>query len=327
MNYNPRMRRLRFQEAIRDSLQTSPLHKDMFIYPLFLVEGQNVKEEISSLPGLYHFSVDKLVNEVQEAYDLGLRKFLLFGHGDKKDEQGSGAYDPSGVVPRGLRALKETFGDKIVLFSDVCLCPYTSHGHCGIPDTITHEILNDKSLPLLAKAALTYAEAGSDWVAPSDMMDFRVKVIRDALDEHGFTKTAILSYSVKFASGYYGPFRGAVDSAPRFGDRSTYQMDYRDARQAIREALLDEQEGADALMVKPALAYLDIIKEVRNHTLLPLAAYNVSGEYSMVKLAGAHGLIDEQAVILENLHAIARAGADWIITYHAKEALQNQWVK
>ncbi len=316
-----RMRRLRASKVIRDSLQMNPLRKEQFIYPLFVMEGNDKAVPITTLPGISRQTPDRIVKEVEYCLNLGITKFLLFGISSKKDPKGEAAADPNGMVPKTLSLLKKEFDDSIVLFSDVCLCPYTTHGHCGVPDE-KGKIQNDASLPLLAKAALTHAESGSDWVAPSDMMDFRVKVIREKLDDAGFSDVGILSYSVKFASNYYGPFREAAGSSPQFGDRSTYQMDYRDSRQAVREVLLDEMEGADAVMVKPALAYLDIIAEVRRNTLLPLAAYNVSGEYAMVKFGAKAGVFDEKKITLENLIAIARAGADWIITYHAKEVLE-----
>ena len=323
-----RMRRLRASKIIRDSLNEIRLSKEQFIYPLFLIPGENKKSPITSLPGLYHFSPDTIVNEVQEALDLGINKFLIFGGTEKerKDNTGKEAFNPEGVVPKALKNIKKEFGEEVVLFADVCLCPYTSHGHCGIVDYEKGKILNDPTLLNLAQAALTYAEHGADWIAPSDMMDGRVKVIREVLDKEGMEDIAILSYSVKYASAYYGPFREAVDSAPQFGDRSTYQMDFRNVRQALQEILLDEQEGADAVMVKPALAYLDIIQRVRQKTNLPIAAYNVSGEYAMVKFGAQHGIFDEEKITIENLTAIARAGADWIITYHAKEVLEKGWL-
>ncbi len=315
------MRRLRLNKIVRDSLQTNPLRKEQFIYPLFVMEGENKRVPITTLPGIFRMTPDLALKEVERCLDLGITKFLLFGISTEKDPKGEAAANPKGIVPTTLSLLKKEFGNSIVLFSDVCLCPYTTHGHCGIPDSKGH-ILNDESLPYLTAAAVTHAEHGSDWVAPSDMMDFRVKHIRQALDEAGYSDVAILSYSVKFASNYYGPFREAADSSPQFGDRSTYQMDFREARQALREVELDEKEGADAVMVKPALAYLDIIAEVRRHTRLPLAAYNVSGEYAMVKFGAQAGAFDEKKITFENLTAISRAGADWIITYHAKEVLE-----
>ncbi len=329
MKHNVRMRRLRSTKSIRDSLAEVSLKPSNFISPIFLVEGVKKKEPITSMPGIYHLSVDNSINEIDSLLELGVDKFLLFGtvSEDRKDTQGTEAYNKRGIVPTAIETLKDSFGDKITIFADVCLCPYTNHGHCGIPDIQTGQILNDKSLKYLAKAAVAYALSGADWIAPSDMMDHRVRVIREALDKEGLSSTAILSYSAKFMSGYYGPFREAVDSSPRFGDRSTYQMDYRDGRQAVREIILDEQEGADAVMVKPALAYLDIIHRVRQATLLPVAAYNVSGEYSMVKLGAKHGIFDEGKIVFENLTAIKRAGADWIITYHAKEALKKGWLE
>ena len=320
-----RLRRLRTSAHIRDAIQDHPLHKEQFIYPLFVVPEIDEPEPIPSMPGIFHHSPDSVMNEVEAALDLGITKFLLFGSSTHKSTWGREASDEHGVVPTALTNLKQSFGKRVTLFADVCLCPYTDHGHCGIPDE-NGNIQNDPSLPHLAEAAVSYAEHGADWVAPSDMMDHRIGVIRSALDEHGLSTTGILSYSVKFASSYYGPFRDAVDSAPRFGDRRTYQMDFRDSRQAIREVQLDEEEGADAVMVKPALAYLDIISKVREYTDLPVAAYNVSGEYSLVKFGAKAGIVEEQALTMENLAAIARAGADLIITYHAREVLEKGWL-
>ncbi len=322
-----RLRNLRRSKIIRDSLGQHHVERRQLIYPLFITSGHGVKKEISTLPSQYIYSPDVLLKEMEKLVDLGLNKFLLFGEAHEKDFLGTGAYDSDGSVATTIRGLKEVFGDSILLISDVCLCPYTSHGHCGIPDKTTGEIKNDESISLIAKSALTFAEAGSDWVAPSDMMDFRVGAIRKTLDANGLTKTGILSYSVKFASAYYGPFRGAIDSSPRFGDRSTYQMDPRDMRQVSREISQDIAEGADAVMVKPALAYLDVIKTVRNLTDLPVAAYNVSGEYTMVKESASKGLVEERGIVLENLGSMVRAGADWVITYHARELLERNWLE
>ncbi len=322
-----RLRNLRRSKIIRDSLGHHHVECRQLIYPLFITHGHGVKKEISTLPSQYIYSPDVLLKEMEKFVDLGLNKFLLFGEAHKKDFLGTGAYDSDGPLATTIRWLKEVFGDSIFLISDVCLCPYTSHGHCGIPDKTTSEIKNDESISLIAKSALTFAEAGSDWVAPSDMMDFRVGAIRETLDANGLTNTGILSYSVKFASAYYGPFRGAIDSSPQFGDRSTYQMDPRDIRQVSREISQDIAEGADAVMVKPALAYLDVIKTVRSLTDLPVAAYNVSGEYTMVKESASKGLVEERGIVLENLNSMVRAGADWVITYHARELLERNWLE
>ncbi len=322
-----RLRILRRNKIIRASLAQNHVERKNLIYPLFVTSGQGIKKEISTLPGQYIYSPDVVLKEMEKFTEIGLDKFLLFGEAYEKDFLGTGAYNSAGVVATTIRGLKEVFGERIFLISDVCLCPYTSHGHCGIPDKATGEIKNDESIALIAKSALTFAEAGSDWVAPSDMMDFRVGAIRETLNANGLTNTGILSYSVKFASAYYGPFRGAIDSSPRFGDRTTYQMDPRDARQVGREIEQDISEGADAVMIKPALAYLDIIKTVRATTDLPVGAYNVSGEYSMVKAAASQGMIEEKRIVLENLNSMVRAGADWIITYHARELLERNWLE
>ncbi|OLS24049.1 MAG: Delta-aminolevulinic acid dehydratase [Candidatus Heimdallarchaeota archaeon LC_2] len=320
-----RMRRLRSTQGLRNALAEVNITLDNLILPIFIIEGQNKKSEISSMPNVYQQTVDKTVDYVKEHLELGIKSFILFGVPDKKDFDGAGAADPNGPVPKGLTALKDQFGDRITLYSDVCLCEYTSHGHCGIPNDQNY-VENDPALERLADAALAYAQAGSDWVAPSNMMDHRVSSIRERLDDNGFINTAILSYSAKFASSYYGPFRDAAGSSPGFGDRKTYQIDYRNIRQPLREIELDEEQGADAVMVKPALAYLDIIARAREMTDLPLYAYNVSGEYSMVKLAAKHGILDEKKIVLENLIAIRRAGADVILTYHASDIAKNNWL-
>ncbi len=320
-----RMRRLRSTQGLRNALAEVNIKLDNLILPIFIIEGENKQVEIGSMPNVYQQTVDKTVNYVNEHLELGIKNFILFGVPDKKDFDGTGAADPKGPVPKGLRALKDQFGDKITLYSDVCLCEYTSHGHCGIPNDQNY-IENDPALERLADAALAYAQAGSDWVAPSNMMDYRVSSIRERLDDNGLKNTAILSYSAKFASSYYGPFRDAAGSSPGFGDRKTYQIDYRNIRQPLREIELDEEQGADAVMVKPALAYLDLIARAREITDLPLYAYNVSGEYSMVKLAGKHGILDEEKIVLENLLAMRRAGADIILTYHASDIAKNNWL-
>lgn len=311
-----RPRRLRTSETIRRLVQETELSVNDLIYPMFVVPGSGVREEIPSMPGQYRLSVDELVKEAAKVRDLGIPGILLFGLPESKDELGSGAYAPDGIVQQAVKALKAEVSDLLVI-TDVCLCEYTSHGHCGIVEG--GKILNDRTLPLLAKTAVSHAQAGADLVAPSDMMDGRVGAIRQALDENGLTETPIMAYSAKYASAFYGPFREAAECAPQFGDRKTYQMDPANSREALKEVALDIEEGADIVMVKPALAYLDIIRRVKDSTNLPVAAYNVSGEYSMVKAAAANGWIDEKAVVTEILTSIKRAGADIILTYHAKE--------
>ncbi|MGB9679174.1 MAG: porphobilinogen synthase [Thermoanaerobacteraceae bacterium] len=289
--------------------------KDL-IYPLFVFSGQGNKQEISSMPGVYHFSVDLLIEEIKEVKDLGIPAVLLFGTTSQKDEFGTYAYKEDGIVQRAVRAIKEKIDD-VAVITDVCMCGYTSHGHCGIVEG--KEILNDKTLEYLAKIALSHVEAGADIVAPSDMMDGRVKAIRELLDEKGYVNTPIMAYSAKYASSFYGPFREAADSAPRFGDRKTYQMDYGNSDEALKEVELDIEEGADIVMVKPALSYLDVIRRVKDNFKVPVAAYSVSGEYSMIKAAAMMGWLDEKAVVLEAMTSIKRAGADMIITYFAKD--------
>ena len=322
MNNYVHARRLRNSSIIRDSLDDINVEVKNLIMPIFLVHGTNIREEIPSMPSIYHLSIDKALEEIKYYVDLGITKLLVFGIPSSKDEFGTSASDPEEIVPKGIRAIKDKFGDKVVIFADVCLCAYTSHGHCGIPDKNGH-IQNDLSLKYIAEAALSYAQAGSDFVAPSDMMDGRIQAIRKILDENNLLTTGILSYAVKFASAYYGPFRDAEQSAPQFGDRKTYQLSPNNSRIALREIELDEQEGADMVMVKPALAYLDILYQARHMTKLPMVAYNVSGEYSLVKFAGKAGVIDEDKVALENLYAMKRAGADLIITYHAVELAEK----
>lgn len=313
-----RLRRLRRTEKIRSMITETSLSVNDFIYPLFVVYGKNKKEEIKSMPGIYRYSVDRVLEEVEEVVDLGIPAVILFGIPEKKDEQGSSAIDDNGEVQQAVRKIKKNFPDLVVI-TDVCLCEYTSHGHCGIL-TKKGEVDNDATLEILAEEALSHVRAGADIVAPSDMMDGRVSAIRELLDEKGYTHIPILSYSVKYASAFYGPFRDAAESTPKFGDRKSYQMDPANIREAIREASLDVEEGADMLMVKPALAYLDVISAIREEFPYPIVAYNVSGEYSMVKSAGKMGWIDEKRVMMEILLSIKRAGADLIITYHAKEA-------
>ncbi|MBI2877728.1 MAG: porphobilinogen synthase [Candidatus Tectomicrobia bacterium] len=312
-----RPRRLRRTEPLRRLIRETRVEVNDLIYPLFVTYGRRIREPIPSMPGCCRLSIDELAGEAREIRDLGIPAVLLFGIPECKDEVGSGAYDPRGVVQEAIRAIKAEVADLLVI-TDVCLCEYTSHGHCGLIQG--GEIDNDASLELLTQMALTHAQAGADMVAPSDMMDGRVGAIRQVLDEHRFSQVPIMSYAAKYASGFYGPFREAADSAPQFGDRRSYQMDPANGREALREVRLDIEEGADIVMVKPALAYLDIIWQVRQTFDLPVAAYNVSGEYSMVKAAGANGWIDEPRVMLEILTAIKRAGADLILTYSAKEA-------
>lgn len=317
-----RLRRLRRTPALRALVRETQLSVDDLIYPLFVVEGDNIKEEVPSMPGVYHVSLDRLDEEVGEAVDLGLKAVILFGVPHHKDEVGSAAYAEDGIVQRATRRIKEQYPDLVVI-ADTCLCQYTSHGHCGVVEN--GEVLNDPSLELLVKTAVSQAAAGADVIAPSNMMDGFVHAIRKGLDEAGYTHVPILSYAVKYASAFYGPFRDAAHSAPQFGDRKTYQMDPANAREALREARADVEQGADLLMVKPALAYLDIIRLLKEHFDLPVAAYNVSGEYSMIKAAAANGWIDERAVVMELLTGIKRAGADLILTYFAKDVAR--WLK
>lgn len=321
-----RLRRLRQSEGMRALVAETAVRTDKLIYPIFVRYGENVKEEIESMPGVYRYSVDRLGEIADEVLAAGIGGVLLFGIPEHKDACGSGAWDEDGVVPRAVRFLKEYCakrGKNLLIIADICLCEYTSHGHCGMLEG--GGVDNDKSLPLHAKAALAAAKAGADIVAPSSMMDGVVAAIRAALDGAGYANTPILGYSAKFASAFYGPFRDAADSAPQSGDRKGYQMDFRNGREALRELAADEAEGADMLMVKPGLAYLDVLSEARKNTLLPLAVYNVSGEYSMVKAAAAAGMLDERRIVTEILTAFFRAGADIVITYHALDFAQ--WSK
>ncbi len=323
MNLLDRPRRLRVNPVMRELVAETDVSARHLITPHFVVEGKGQRHEIGAMPGVFHVSPDKLVEEVAGDLELGLRTHLLFGIPEHKDATGTAAVDENGVVNAALRLLKEKFGSDIITVTDVCLCAYTDHGHCGfVKDGV---ILNDPSVEQLAKMALGHAQAGADIVSPSDMMDGRVGAIRDLLDEGGFTNTSILAYSAKYASAYYGPFRDACSSAPQ-GDRKSYQMDPRNGREAVLETLLDLQEGADMVMVKPALAYLDIIRRVRQEALCPVVCYNVSGEYSLVKNAAKAGLVDEAAIVRENLLAMRRAGSDLIITYHGRDALQKGWI-
>jgi porphobilinogen synthase len=319
-----RFRRTRNSAIERNLVAQTRVSKDMFVFPLFIVNGSNVKNEIEAMPGIFQFSIDTLLLEVEELLQLGLNKVLLFGAQNPKNEEGSTASFSNALVPLAIKELRKKYGNSIYIITDVCLCAYTTHGHCGV---LHHnEILNDASLEQLSAMALSHVQAGANMVAPSDMMDGRVAHIRSTLDKSGFVQIPIMSYSTKFASAYYGPFREAADSSPQFGDRKTYQMDYRNGKEAINESLTDEDEGADILMVKPALAYLDIINEISKKSMLPVACYNVSGEYSMVKNAAKANLIDEQKIVIENMYAFARAGASIIITYHAKDIVKNNWM-
>lgn len=312
-----RPRRLRRTATIREMVRESRLSTKDFIAPLFVRHGDHLKEPISSLPGQYQFSVDTVVKEAEEIWSLGIPSIILFGLPEKKDPMGSSAHDEDEAVQRAISAVKDKIPEMVVM-TDVCLCEYTDHGHCGIIKD--GEVDNDATLEVLARQALSHARAGADFVGPSDMMDGRVAAIREELDKNHFSNTGILSYAVKYCSAFYGPFREAADSAPQFGDRSGYQMDPANALEALKEAFLDMEEGADMIMVKPALPYLDIIRRVREECLLPLAAYSVSGEYAMVKAADEKGWIDGKGVMMELLVSIKRAGADLILTYFAKEA-------
>ncbi len=313
-----RLRRLRASHALRGLVRETRLDPADFVYPMFVAHGVDRREPIPTMPGVDHLSIAHAVGEAGEAASLGIPAVLLFGLPAAKDEEGSGAWDDEGIVQLATRAIKEAHPDLLVI-ADLCLCEYTSHGHCGVVRS-DGGVDNDATLELLARTAISQARAGADIIAPSDMMDGRVGAIRAALDEDGLTGTPILAYSAKFASVFYGPFREAADSAPAFGDRRGYQMDPANGNEAVREARLDVEEGADILMVKPALPYLDLIRRIKDETALPLAAYNVSGEYAMVKAAVAAGYLDERATVLETLTSIRRAGADIIITYHAKDA-------
>ncbi len=312
-----RLRRLRMTDALRSMVRETELSKKDFIYPLFVVPGTKVRKEVKSMPGVFQLSIDETVKECVEVKSLGIPAVILFGIPSHKDEMGSEAYDEAGIVQLTIRAIKKEVPELVVI-TDVCLCEYTSHGHCGI--VRNGEIVNDESIELHAKEALTHAQAGADMVAPSDMFDGRVKAIRQTLDESNFPNIPIMSYAAKYASGFYGPFREAAESTPQFGDRRSHQMDPANSDEALREVEQDIKEGADIVMVKPALPYLDIIRRVKDRFQMPTAAYNVSGEYSMIKAAGRNGWIDEQRVMMEVLLSIKRAGADLILTYFAKDA-------
>ncbi len=313
-----RPRRLRGSENIRRMVRETRLSVDQLIQPFFVIYGRDVANPVASMPGVYQFSVDRLIPQVKETWELGIPAVLLFGVPEHKDPVGSGAYEREGIIQRAVKAIKDAVPE-ILVITDVCLCEYTDHGHCGVVSE-TGEVLNDPTLELLAREALSHVEAGADIVAPSDMMDGRVGAIRRALDGEGYTHIPILSYAVKYASAFYGPFRDAAESAPRFGDRRAYQMDPCNVREAVKEAQLDLEEGADMLMVKPALPYLDVIRVIRDtFPQVPLAAYNVSGEYSLIKAGARLGWIDEERVMMETLLAIRRAGADIVITYFARD--------
>lgn len=317
-----RYRRLRMNENLRRMVRESHLAVDDLIYPVFVTYGQGVKKPVEAMPGVYNLSIDMLLEELQEVVALHIPGILLFGIPETKDEVGSGAYAQDGIVQQALRAVKKAYPDLLAI-TDVCLCEYTSHGHCGIIKGNTVD--NDPTLDLVAKTALSHVQAGADMVAPSDMMDGRVAAIRHILDQHGYDQVPIMAYSAKYASAYYGPFREAAGSAPQFGDRRTYQMDPANGSEALRETRLDIEEGADIVMVKPALAYLDIVRRVRDEFDYPLAVYNVSGEYAMVKAAARQGWIDEKRLVMETMIGFKRAGADMIITYHALDVAR--WLK
>ncbi|SDE94994.1 porphobilinogen synthase [Sporomusa acidovorans] len=317
MIYRPR--RLRVSEGIRSLVRETRLTASDLVYPIFVVPGTNIKKEIAALPGNFHLSPDKAVELARETYAAGIPAVLVFGLPEYKDECGSSAWDMKSPVQLAIAAIKQAVPELVVI-SDVCLCEYTSHGHCGLIHD--QKVDNDATLPLIAKVALSHAQAGADMVAPSDMMDGRVAAIRSLLDDSGYSDISIMAYSAKYASAYYGPFREAADSTPQFGDRKSYQMDPANAREALKEVAFDIEEGADIVMVKPALAYLDIVRQVKDEFMLPLAVYNVSGEYAMVKAAAAQGLIDEPRLVIETLTGMKRAGADIIITYHALDAVK-----
>ena len=317
---NRRSRRLRRNVAIRDMVRETILSPNDFIYPIFVVEGNGIKNEISSLPGCYHYSVDMLDEIIQEVRDSGVKGIILFGIPDHKDSCGSESFNDDGIVQKAVRRIKEIDKD-IYIITDVCMCEYTDHGHCGILDG--EYVDNDKTLEYLGKISVSHARAGADMIAPSDMMDGRVAYIREALDEAGYVNVPIMSYSAEYCSAFYGPFREAANSAPQFGDRKTYQMDPANRREAIKEVLDDIDEGADIVIVKPALSYLDIIREVKDCTDVPVAAYSVSGEYAMIKAAASIGAIDEEKIVMEMLTSIKRAGADMIITYYALYAARR----
>lgn len=321
-----RHRRLRVSTTMRALVRETHLRKEDLIYPIFVVEKDDVKKEIASLPNVYQISLNLLHEEIKEAYDLGIRSFIFFGIPNEKDECGTGAFIDNGVIQQATRIAKKLYDD-ILVIADTCLCEYTDHGHCGLIDEHTHDVDNDKTLPLLVKTAISQVKAGADIIAPSNMMDGFVTEIRHGLDEAGYQHIPIMSYGIKYASSFFGPFRDAAESTPSFGDRKTYQMDPANRLEALRELESDLKEGADMMIVKPALSYLDIIRDVRNHTNIPVVAYNVSGEYSMTKAAALNGWIDEERVVMEQMISMKRAGADLIITYFAKDLckyIENQ---
>ncbi|MGN0335113.1 MAG: porphobilinogen synthase [Lachnospiraceae bacterium] len=317
MDMNIRPRRLRGSETMRKMVRETRMDKSSLIYPLFVKEGNNIKEEISTMPGQYRYSIDMLPKALEELKDAGVDKVMFFGIPEHKDEVGSQAYAWDGIVQRALEKARAEMQNEMYLITDVCMCEYTSHGHCGV--LCGHDVENDETLELLAKTALSHVQAGADMVAPSDMMDGRVRAIREILDKNGYKETPIMSYAVKYASSFYGPFRDAAGSAPSFGDRKSYQMDYHNRREGIKEALLDVEEGADIIMVKPAMSYLDVIREVKDRINLPVAAYSVSGEYAMVKAGAKLGYIEEERIICEMAASAFRAGTDIYLTYFAKE--------
>ncbi|EGQ1614314.1 porphobilinogen synthase [Staphylococcus pseudintermedius] len=316
-----RHRRLRSSKVMRDMVRETHVRKEDLIYPIFVVEKDDVKAEIKSLPGVYQISLNLLHEELKAAYDLGIRAIMFFGIPNEKDACGTGAFIEDGIIQKATRLAKSMYNDLLIL-ADTCLCEYTDHGHCGVIDTHTHDVDNDKTLPLLVQTAVSQVKAGADIIAPSNMMDGFVAAIRQGLDEAGYYHIPIMSYGIKYASSFFGPFRDAAESAPSFGDRKTYQMDPANRLEALRELESDLNEGADMMIVKPALSYLDIIRDVRNNSNVPIIAYNVSGEYSMTKVAALNGWIDEEKVVMEQMISMKRAGADMIITYFAKDICQ-----
>ncbi len=320
MNITNRPRRLRTSEILRRTVRETRISADSLVYPMFVIEGDNIKEEIPTMPGQYRWSIDRMGEIISQMRASGVRRIMLFGIPDHKDECGSGAWDENGIIQRALRKAKADFPD-MYFITDVCMCEYTSHGHCGILNG--EYVDNDKTLEVLAKTALSHARAGADMVAPSDMMDGRIGAIRTALDEEGFINTPIMSYSAKYASAFYGPFRDAAGSAPAFGDRKSYQMDFHNSREAVEEAALDSAEGADILMVKPGMAYLDVLSKIKEQFNKPVALYSVSGEYAMIKAGAQLGYIDEERLIAETAVCMYRAGADILITYFAKEIAEQ----
>jgi porphobilinogen synthase len=316
-----RFRRLRINETLRNLVQENTLNKNDFIYPLFVKEGENIKQEVASMPGVFQMSIDEILKECEYIYSIGLKSIILFGIPDVKDSVGSECLCDESIIARTIKAIKEKLPDMFIV-TDLCFCEYTDHGHCGILDPKTETVDNDKTLEISAQQALVHARAGADMIAPSGMMDGIIECLRTALDENGFKDLPIMAYSTKFASAYYGPFRDVAESTPSFGDRRSYQMNPANRLEALDESLEDERQGADILMVKPALAFMDVIRDLRNNTNLPVCAYNVSGEYAILKNAGAAGLIDYERIMLETLTGFKRAGADLIITYHAKEVCE-----